>query len=48
LGVIFACHMRQIHAGCVPHPRIRRKCYSCTYRARSAQHGPLIIGCSTL
>jgi hypothetical protein len=26
LRVTFAWHMRQIHAGCASHPRIRRKC----------------------
>jgi hypothetical protein len=47
LRVTFAWHMRQIHAGCASHPRIRRNC--CSHlpheerATRDVTFGPLCI-----
>jgi hypothetical protein len=52
LRVTFSWHMRQIHAGCASHPRIRRKCCAHLPReeraTRDVTFGPLCISLHAL
>jgi hypothetical protein len=46
LRVIFAWHMRQIHAGCVSHPRIGRKC--CAHLPRATRDVTFGLLCNAI